>query len=325
MFAVIGEALIDLVQPGFGASYEARPGGGPLNIAVGLQRLGHPTTMMARLSDTPLGRLVRAYAASNELDLSACVTTPENPTLAFASVDEHGVAGYDFYLEGTGDWGWNAAELERLPKDARVVHTGSLACAIPPGAEQLLAWWRRLDLEGDRLLTFDPNIRPIQLSHPNPAALVESFVAASQLVKISDEDLTLLYPGDSPHDVARRWLGLGPELMVMTQGANGCRALRPDGRILDVPAPQVSVIDTIGAGDAFMSGLLSGLADIGAATPGGLRTLPTEDLQVALERAVTVAALTCTRPSADPPTRRELDRAIVGSPTRRRDGLEAPQ
>ncbi|MGH3500103.1 MAG: PfkB family carbohydrate kinase [Nocardioidaceae bacterium] len=131
MFAVVGEALLDMVQ-GPGDTYLARPGGGPLNIAVGLRRLGHHTAMMTRLSSSPLGEILRRYAGDNELDLSAAVSAASPATLAFASLDSQGRASYDFYVDGTADWAWSTAELARLPRHAQVVHTGSLVATIEP-------------------------------------------------------------------------------------------------------------------------------------------------------------------------------------------------
>src|SRR6476659_746323 len=109
MFAVLGEALLDMVQPVPGTTYVARPGGGPFNIAIGLQRLGHPTALLARMSTGGLGGIVREHAQRNALDLSSCIETDDQTTLAFASLDESGRASYDFYVQGTADWGWTPA------------------------------------------------------------------------------------------------------------------------------------------------------------------------------------------------------------------------
>lgn len=303
MFAVVGEALVDMVQPEPAGPYVARPGGGPLNIAVGLRRLGHDTHLLARLSTGALGEIVRRHAHANDLDTTGCVDTADNTTLAVAGVDEQGRASYDFYVDGTADWGWAPDELV-VPATARVVHTGSLATVIAPGAAAIAALFDRLQVEGRRLLSYDPNVRPaLAGARAEAVATVESFVARSHVAKASDEDLGWLYPGQPLNDVLRHWLGLGPQLVVMTAGPDGCQALTRTGHFVTVPARQVEVVDTIGAGDAFSSGLLSGLADAGAANLATLPELDEERLTAVLRRAAEVAALTCERQGADPPTR----------------------
>lgn len=314
MFTVIGEALLDMVQPVPGGAFSPRPGGGPMNIAVGLKRLGHPTALMARLSTGALGDIVRHHIEGNELELATCVSTIEQTTLAFATLDEERRASYEFYVEGTADWGWTDEELGSLPPEAAAVHTGSLAAFLAPGADAVLARWQRWNAEGRLLLSFDPNVRPA-LVGPRPEAVsrVERFVAASHVVKASDEDLEWLYPDQPPDEAVRRWAQIGPELVVMTRGADGCLAVRRDGgAVLERPGRSVAVVDTIGAGDAFESGLLSGLADATDLQPGGVERLSDEDLLTVLDRAIWVSALTCQREGADPPTRAEYAATVAG-------------
>jgi fructokinase len=311
MFTVIGEALLDLVQPTLDGPYVARPGGGPLNIAVGLRRLGHPTELMARLSRGPLGQVVRRHAEQNGVRLTHSVETDDPATLAFATLDQQGHASYEFYVQGTADWGWTAAELAALPADTRAVHCGSLAAAIAPGAEAILSAVQRVRAAGPTLVSFDPNVRP-DLVGPRAWAVarVERFVAAAHVVKASDEDLAWLYPDTGALDVLAWWLRLGPALVVMTRGAAGCLAWTAHNVEVEAPGIEVQVEDTIGAGDAFMAGLLSGLADARHLTPAGVAGLTADDLRVALRQATVVSALTCERVGADPPTRAEYTRYV---------------
>lgn len=314
MFTVVGEALLDMLKD-HGGGYLARPGGGPLNTAVGLRRLGHPTALMSRISTSALGEVVRQYAESAQLDLSACVSTPEPATLAFATVQADGTAWYDFYAEQTADWGWTIEELDHLPTGSRVVHTGSLTAAIEPGAGRLLAWFQRLSSSTDTFLSFDPNVRPaLAGSHERAVERAESFVACAHLVKVSHQDLEWLYPRLATTDAMLRWsrLGqrLGPRLVVMTRGERGCVAVKADQTIVEWPPAPVAVVDTIGAGDAFASGLLSGLADAGCSSPGALEAMSAGTLATVLDRATMVAGLTCGHDGADPPTRTAYDEAI---------------
>lgn len=308
MFVVIGEALLDMVQPAPGATFVAKPGGGPLNIAVGLQRLGHPTEMMARFSTGSLGSLVRQHAELNALGLTASVWTEDSTTLAFASLDQHGRASYDFYIDGTADWGWTHHDLATLPGGTQAAHTGSVAAFIAPGADVLLDTWEREHQAADLLLSFDPNVRPALVGvHGDAVERVERFVASSHVVKASDEDLAWLYPEAKQEEALRHWMTLGPELVVMTRGPEGCLAYTTDGTQVAVAGARVEVVDTIGAGDSFESGLLSGLADADALRPSRVAGLAVDVIERILRRAVLASAMTCQRAGADPPSRSELD------------------
>ncbi len=313
MFAVIGEALLDMVQPEPGGPFVAQPGGGPLNIAVGLRRLGHPTQMMARFSSGALGSMVRHHAEREHLDLDASVTTDEPTTLAFATLDERGRASYEFYVHGAADWGWTLDELAALPAGVRGVHTGSLAATMAPGSGVLVETWERLRGEGRMLLSFDPNVRPALLgAHDEAVDRVERFVSASHVVKASDEDLSWLYPGEPSTDVLDRWSTLGPQLVVITLGPRGCVACLRGGTPVEAAGRAVDVVDTIGAGDAFESGLLSAIARADRLSPDGLDELSAVDVLALIEHAIDISAFTCSRAGADPPTRADYDRGFGG-------------
>ncbi|HEU0127443.1 MAG TPA: carbohydrate kinase, partial [Pseudonocardiaceae bacterium] len=286
-------------------------------IAVGLRRLGHRTELMARLSRRPLAQVIRRHAEVNGIGLSRSVETTDPATLAFAALDEHGVAAYEFYVQGTADWGWTVEELSALPADSLAVHCGSLAAAISPGAEAILSTIQRVHAAGRSLVSFDPNVRP-DLAGPRElaAARVERFVAAAHVVKASVEDVAWLYPDTGSVEVLTSWLRLGPALVVLTRGADGCLALTPHGVEVDAPAVEARVEDTIGAGDAFMAGLLSGLADGGCLSPVAVARMSPADLRVTLQRATTLAAMTCGRVGADPPTRAEYSAYVDGTAPR---------
>jgi fructokinase len=304
VLTVIGEALIDLVDSGDQRTFTAHLSGSPLNVAVGLARLGQPTQFLARFSQDTFGRRLRDFAQRNGVGLTGAVDAPQPSTLAVVNLDEHRKAHYDFYLDGSVDWQWRPDELV-VPDGTAILHAGSLTSWTPPGAEHVVATLRRA--RPAALVSYDPNVRPALLGTPARARpLIEAAAATADLVKASDDDIAWLYPGDRPGDTARRWLGLGATAVVITRGASGAVGFRRGADPLERPVRPVQLVDTIGAGDAFTSGLLDALARAGVRDPASLATV---DLGAALDEAILVAALTCERAGADPPTAAEIARA----------------
>jgi fructokinase len=308
MLTVLGEALIDLVADPDGR-YTAHAGGSPLNVAVGLARLGQASELMARLSTDAFGRLLRGHAAGNGVGLTASPRVTEPTTLAVVSLDREGRADYAFYLEGTADWQWTEAELELVPAETRIFHTGSLASWTAPGAQRISDLTSRLRAHGDVVLSYDPNIRPLLLADLDAARrLVERSVSDAHVVKCSEEDLAYLYPEDSVESVLERWLNLRCDLVVVTRGGDGVIARTRDA-LIERPGVPIELVDTIGAGDAFMAGLLAGLTDLGLTTPAKLAAASSAEFATVIDTGTLVAALTCERAGAQPPTRAELDTA----------------
>ncbi len=300
---VIGEALVDLVRHGAGAEFSARPGGSPFNVAIGLARLGHRTSLMARLADNAFGRMLRDHAAAEGIDLSHAPCPAEPTTLAVVSIDADAQADYDFYCEGTADWQWTAAEAARLPAATGVLHFGSAASWTAPGDAHIDSAVRALRDRGGVLISYDPNVRPALLGRPSRARpLIERGVGAAHVVKASREDIAWLYPDSDVEQVAARWLGLGALLVVISDGAAGAHLFRPGTAPLRRGGRTVEVRDTVGAGDAFMSGLLDALLRRGLGAPERVRESSAEALAAAVDDAILVSALTCERVGADPPT-----------------------
>lgn len=305
---VAGEAVVDLVQAG-PRSWTSHPGGSPANVAVGLARLGVPVALLARLSEDAFGRMLRGHLADAGVDLALAVAADEPSTLAVASLDDAGVATYDFWVEGTADWQWSEDELH-VPDGVAALHTGSMALELDPGASHLLSLLERLQgQEGQQsvLLSYDPNVRLARRGDRETGLdAVEEVVALADVVKASSEDLAFLLPGVGREAVLERWLALGPALVVVTDGGEGALALTAAG-LLRVPPVPVQVVDTVGAGDAFTAGLLAGLDDAGLLDRSALEAAGQEAVRGALTLAARVAAATCGRAGASPPTRAELE------------------
>lgn len=312
LVAVAGEVIIDLVPADGDGVLRAVPGGSPANVAVGLHRLAVPTRLVARVAGDPMGRRLRRHLEANGLDLGHVVAAAEPTSLAIVSVEEDGTVDYDFRVDGTADWQWTDDELaDAIDSQVAALHVGSLALALEPGASAL---GRLVERVRDQItVTFDPNVRP-QLMGRREAVVtrVEGVIALSDVVKASAEDLSWLYPDETPASVATRWLDLGPSLVAITLGPDGVLAVGSATALVQRPAVPVSVVDTVGAGDAFMAALLAGLAQrdlLGRGQSGRLAALEEAELAAVLDDAALAAALTCARPGADPPSAEQLRQA----------------
>jgi fructokinase len=304
LITVIGEALVDLVPNGAEGEYRAHTGGSPFNVAVALARLGDRTALMARLADHGFGLLLRKTAAGEGIGLGAAPRAEQPATLAVVSMDRAGQASYEFYLQGTADWQWTDAELRTRPSDTAVLHFGSIASWTPPGSKRIDELVCDVRASNGVLISYDPNIRPLALGEPAKGRqLVERSVRRAHLVKASREDLEWLYPSRSVDEVGRRWSALGPALVVVTDGADGAIAYREGAESpMRRPGRQIRLVDTIGAGDAFTAGLLSGLVRRDVHPPERLAAISTAELAEVVDEAVLVSSLTCERAGADPPT-----------------------
>ena len=300
MFTVVGEALVDLVgQP---PQFTAHAGGSPYNVAITLARLGEQVSMVARTGRDVFGELLEGKARDSGVAFDRWQVVDEPTALAVASLDEHGSASYDFYLDGTAGLGWDDSLVDLVPSGG-VLHLGSIASWRAPSAGVLQALQRRA-YDAGALVSYDPNVRPMLIADPKLArASVERCVGAAHLVKASDEDIAYLYPDVAPAEVAARWCGLGARAVVVTLGSEGAVAFGEGGELARQPGVPITVVDTVGAGDSFTGGLL---AAVGAATPA---EVPGR-VVAALASAVAVSAMTCERAGADPPTRAEVDERL---------------
>ncbi len=312
--AVAGEVIMDLVPAGSEALLRATPGGSPANVAVGLTRLGVATRLLARLSEDAMGRRLRQHLEGNGLALDHMVRADEPTSLAIVSVDADGLVRYDFRVDGTADWQWSDEELSDATDSSVVaLHVGSLAMTMEPGASALRRLVERV--RGDHTITFDPNVRPALMGRrEDVVGRIEALVGLADVVKASAEDLAWLCPDEALHEVAHRWLEAGPSLVVVTRGPEGSLAVGPIAGMVHRPAAPVTVVDTVGAGDAFMAALIASLVRRGllsAPHRDRLRALDRGTLADMLDDAALAGALTCARPGADPPTEEELRRAQV--------------
>jgi len=299
---VVGEALVDIVCRADG-SVDESPGGSPANVALALGRLGRQPTLLTRIAPDVHGERIRAWLGAARVDVVAAAA--ERTATATATLDPGGSATYEFDLD------WALPGLD-APPAASVVHTGSIAALLEPGAADVAQLVR--SLRTTALVTYDPNVRPSLLpDHADACARVEAWVALADVVKASDQDLGWLYPGNDPVAAAQVWLESGPAVVVVTLGEGGAVAVARTG-VARVTAPRVNVVDTVGAGDTFMAALIDGLVRsgrVGAGAREALYEIGSVELGVLLQNAARAAAVTVSRPGADPPWRRELDAEVA--------------
>ena len=299
---VVGEALVDVVVPAAGGPPGTHVGGSPANVAVGLAALEHPTRLTAYLARDGHGERVLGHLGAAGVALTPGSLDAPRTSTSTAHLDAEGVATYDFDLT----WQVGPQELEGVGH----LHTGSIAATLEPGGSavvELMAAAR-----AGATVSYDPNCRPTVMGRPEDTRQrVEECVGRSDVVKASLEDVEWLYAGADPGEVIGEWGRLSPALVVLTRGPDGALVhLSSTGRTVALDPTPARVVDTVGAGDSFMAGLLSGLLEAGLlGSPEARRRLARADLTTlspALHRARSTAAWTVARAGAAAPTRADL-------------------
>lgn len=299
---VVGESLIDAVDTAHGEHAEY-VGGSPANVAFGLGSLGHDVALATWFGQDARGARIAAACERHGVSVVAGSDGADHTSVAAATLDSSGAATYEFDL----DWQVPAIDADE-PIDH--VHAGSIAAVLEPGAADVMA------LLGSRrdtaTVSYDPNARPTIMGHAERAAeVVTSIIALADVVKMSDEDVEWLFPDRGIDGVVAGFGEHGPSLVVVTQGGEGARVGLPRrAQTGQVGAPSVQVIDTVGAGDSFMAGLISGLLDLRLLGADGARERLAEatldDVRPAIDRALSTAARTVAVAGAHAPTRAEL-------------------
>ena len=311
MLMVCGEALLDVFAAGetsTGMTLDAKVGGSPFNLAVGLARLGQPAAFFGAVSTGFAGeRLMRALAAEG-VDSRTVVRNAAPTTLSLIGLDAHGVPSYAFYGEGCADRLLHAADLARVPSNITGLLIGSFATVVEPIASTLRALVaRERDRERGALIAYDPNIRlNVEPDLQRWRDQLAWMLPRTDLLKVSDEDLGLLQPGIAPEAFATEALAQGVAAVVITRGARGALGWTAHASATTAPVP-VPVIDTVGAGDTFQAALLTWLAEHAALNANALGGLTHSELHDALGFAARAAAITCSRRGADMPRRCEVE------------------
>ena len=294
---VCGEVLIDLIPDG--TERRAVVGGGPANTAKALSKLAITTQFIDGISTDKYGQMALNVVQKDGVLLDF-VNFSDKPTcLAIVSLNSKGGATYEFVIDDTATFDFSHSWLpDAADKKPSLLHIGTLVTAIEPAASVLFEWAKKVALVAP--IVFDPNIRPAVMSDRNEyVKQVERWVSISNAVKVSDDDIYWLYPGQDLDQVTKRWLGMGPELIVVTFGDKGLAGYRENSKI-SVDAKKVVVADTVGAGDTVGAILVEAIIE------DGLANLTNERLSLMLDRAARAAAITVSRSGALPPGRDEI-------------------
>lgn len=309
MIVVCGEALMDVFGSGdtpSGMTLDAHVGGSPFNVAIGLARMAQPVCFLASLSRDFLGeRLMRALREEG-VDTTAVTRVDAPTTLGLVGMDAQGVPSYAFYGHGGADRQVGLDALERLPANVSAVHLGSFSTVVEPVANTLRALVDRA--HASTLISYDPNVRlNVEPNLAHWRLLLDWMLPRTHLLKISEEDLNILRPGESIEQFCDAALQQGVKLVVVTRGQSGAMGRAAASPVVYVPPAVVKTIDTVGAGDTFQVALMTWAAEQNCLSADALAALDENGLRAALAFAARAAAITCSRRGADLPRRSELD------------------
>jgi fructokinase len=312
MLLSCGDALVDFLPV---KSVDGRDaavpvaGGSCLNIAVGMARLGAPTGFVGGISTDLFGRMIADHAHMSQVDLRYATRSEHQTTLAFV---RHigGEPQYVFYDEATASRNWIYRRGSIPFDEIEAIHVGSTTLASDNGAAQALAMIE--DAAGSTTISFDPNCRPNLVRHKvRYVDQMNAFAAVANIVRMSDVDFEFLYGGSDCGERAKSLIAAGASLVVVTRGIKGAQAWHREAGLVEVQAPAIDVVDTIGAGDSFQAALLFALRAIGRIKTSALAQMTSDELRRALSFASMCAAFTCGHAGADPPRQSDVGPALA--------------
>ena len=309
MIVICGEALFDVFKEHHSETLTTFPllavaGGSPFNVAIGLARLKTPVALLTGLSNDFLGQRLQTVLEQENVDTQYLIHKSAPTTLGFIEHGVDGVPQYAFYGNGAADRILTNQDTQLDLAHITALHFGSYTTVTTPTADAYLALAQRA--KGQCFISYDPNIRPTV--EPDMSVWRERFAqfsACANLIKISDEDLGLLYPNADPHQKAQEWLAQGASLVMITRGSKGVWAFNRS-HVVEVTAPKITVVDTVGAGDTFQAATLYSLKQKQAFDIQRLEKLTELDLKEICQFAVKAAAITCSRRGANLPFLNEI-------------------
>jgi fructokinase len=307
MLLSCGDALIDFLPVKAADGRDATVavvGGSCLNIAVGTARLGAATGFVGGISTDLFGSMIADHAEASQVDLRYAARSEHQTTLAFVR-SVNGEPQYAFYDEATASRNWTYRRGSIAFDEIDAIHIGSTTLIDEQGATETLAMVE--DARGSVTISFDPNCRPNLVKHKaRYVDRMDAFAAKAAIVRMSDVDFEFLYGGDDYASKAKLLMAMGVSLVVVTRGNKGAQAWHREAGAIEVQAPTVNVVDTVGAGDSFQAALLFALRAIGQIETGSLAQMNSDEIRRVLSFASICAAITCGRAGADPPRQSDV-------------------
>ncbi|WP_069300652.1 carbohydrate kinase family protein [Neptunicoccus sediminis] len=308
MILCCGEALIDMIPEPTAKGRQGfvpHTGGAVFNTAIALGRLGVDVGFLSGLSSDFFGAELQRALAQSKVNAEHAIVSGRPTTLAFVQLQD-GQAKYDFFDENSAGRMIVPQDLPQLPDIIDALFFGGISLASMPCAQ---TYETLLTTQGNgRVVMIDPNIRVNFITDaPAYRARLKQMIALADIVKISDEDLDWLIAGPQPaEEKAATLLAEGPQLVILTKGRDGATGFHARGTQVSVPAQNVEVVDTVGAGDSFNAGVLASLAGAGALTKKAITSLSEQQLKEALSLGAHVAGIVVSRAGADAPWKTEL-------------------
>lgn len=303
MILCCGEALIDMIEDD--GAFTPHAGGAVFNTAIALGRLERKVGFVSGLSTDMFGEMLRDSLNASNVDTSHVIFSNRPTTLAFVRLVD-GNANYTFYDENTAGRSLDANALPEIPSNVGTLYFGGISLIGMPAADFYAALASREAV--NRVIMLDPNIRPHFITEPDEyRSRLSKLVAATDILKVSDDDLHWITPGDaSLESKAMAMLQQGPKMVIITRGSEGATAYLASGESVQAASRKVNVVDTVGAGDTFNAGVLAKLSQLGCLTKSGIAALSADDALAALRMGAEVASITVSRAGANPPWLSEL-------------------
>jgi fructokinase len=307
MILCCGEALIDMIEND--GAFRPYAGGAVFNTAIALGRLEREVGFLSGISTDMFGTLLRDTLQASAVDTSTVILSDQPTTLAFVQLTD-GNATYSFYDENTAGRSLNANALPTIPPAVSTLYFGGISLIGMPAADFYAALAQQEAQQ--RVIMIDPNIRPQFIADQDSyRARLAKMIGICDILKVSDDDLHWITPGDAPiEEKARALMALGPKLLILTKGSAGASAYLACGETVDAASRRVDVVDTVGAGDTFNAGVLAKLSQLGCLTKDGIAQLTADDALAALRLGAEVASITVSRAGANPPMLSELSQGV---------------
>lgn len=316
MYLICGEALFDLfmdeaLEDGT-IKFDARVGGSPFNVAIGMARLGTQSGLFTGISTDFFGTALAKRLSQENVNIEHLIRSGRRTTLSVVGLDETGSPDYAFYGIGSADCSITQDMLPKLDNTISGLHFGSYSCVVDPAASSLFTLAKSAKAKGI-FISYDPNVRlNVEPDVRIWQKRVQDFALHSDLIKISLEDFELLYPEQTIIDKAAEWLQAGVQMVIMTAGAQEVLAFTKDHQVKITPKRAQNIIDTVGAGDSFQAALLGQLSALNCLDNKQLSNFDAEKIEELLKTASAAATLTCTRRGADLPNMQDIQTFMEG-------------